>query len=130
MTPPDYTEQAKALAGSHYECEDCWYSCPLSSEGCCDDSVPKDTCTCSYNDRVTAIAAALSQAAQPVWMPVGEKPTYEGWWWWREPLSQGRYLIRVRQIITVGGKLMYASGQELNEEHCQFAPCPTPKEAR
>jgi hypothetical protein len=29
----------------HYECEDCWYSCPESEDGCCDDR--QEGCTCS-----------------------------------------------------------------------------------
>lgn len=24
------------LKREHYTCEDCWYSCPLSEDGCCD----------------------------------------------------------------------------------------------
>jgi hypothetical protein len=31
---------------NHRESEDCWFSCPKSETGCCDDSVPKDQCTC------------------------------------------------------------------------------------
>ena len=31
---------------NHHECEDCWYSCPKSESGCCDDSVEKTRCTC------------------------------------------------------------------------------------
>jgi len=30
---------------SHYYCEDCWYSCPLAEEGCCDEEAG-DECNC------------------------------------------------------------------------------------
>ena len=52
-------EIAEKLAGGHNYCEDCWYSCPLAPEGCCDDRVPKDKCNCGYDERVDVIAAAL-----------------------------------------------------------------------
>ena len=57
-------ERAEAVAGVHYSNEeDCWYSCPLSPEGCCNDQAPKDKCTCGYNQRVEAILA-FAQAVQ------------------------------------------------------------------
>ena len=34
----------------HYDCEDCWYSCPKSGN-CCNDTVGDD-CTCGYDRRV------------------------------------------------------------------------------
>lgn len=34
----------------HYDCEDCWYSCPKSGN-CCNNTVGDD-CTCGYNRRV------------------------------------------------------------------------------
>ncbi len=30
----------------HYECEDCWYSCPKSESGCCNDYMDKNKCAC------------------------------------------------------------------------------------
>lgn len=33
---------------SHYECEDCWYSCPKSGE-CCNENAGTD-CTCGADD--------------------------------------------------------------------------------
>jgi hypothetical protein len=33
------------LYEKHYECEDCWYSCPKSDEGCCNEYA-EDGCTC------------------------------------------------------------------------------------
>lgn len=36
----------RKLLRNHYYCEDCWYSCPLSEDGCCDDREPEDKCNC------------------------------------------------------------------------------------
>lgn len=33
----------------HYACEDCWYSCPLSADGCCDDAYASDECNCGLD---------------------------------------------------------------------------------
>ena len=35
----------ESLRLNHYECEDSWYSCPLSEGGCCDDT--RTGCHCS-----------------------------------------------------------------------------------
>ena len=43
----DLTDRLRSRG--HRECEDCWYSCPLSREGCCDDARPKE-CDCGYID--------------------------------------------------------------------------------
>ena len=34
---------------NHYECEDGWYSCPKSEDGCANDNAGKD-CTCGADD--------------------------------------------------------------------------------
>lgn len=34
----------------HYDCEDCWYSCPRSGN-CCNDTAG-DECNCGYDRRV------------------------------------------------------------------------------
>ena len=44
----------------HYECEDCWYSCPKSGE-CCDDRLGKDVCTCGLDKRNEEIDAVLRE---------------------------------------------------------------------
>jgi hypothetical protein len=46
----------------HYECDDCWYSCP-KSEGCCNDEKPT-RCTCG-KDRADAALAAYDKDADP-----------------------------------------------------------------
>jgi hypothetical protein len=46
----------------HYYCEDCWYSCPLAEDGCCDDLVNKDKCNCGadeHNKKVEEIYKSL-----------------------------------------------------------------------
>jgi hypothetical protein len=62
-TPPTPAARAAAekIAGPHYECEDCWYSCPLSSGGCCNENEAKDICTCGRDARVEAILAHDAQ---------------------------------------------------------------------
>jgi hypothetical protein len=54
----------EALIGSkrkHDECEDRWYSCPKSAEGCLNDAWPADRCTCGADDHNAAIDAVLSK---------------------------------------------------------------------
>lgn len=60
----DQRARAKALAGGHYSCEDSWYSCPLSSDGCSDDR--QEGCTCGYDNRVDKIAMALTDERRRV----------------------------------------------------------------
>ena len=45
----------------HYACEDCWYSCPKSPEGCCNDA-EGDECTCGADKHNAAIDAAIAAA--------------------------------------------------------------------
>lgn len=46
---------------AHYECDDCWYSCPMSSEGCCNDNEPL-RCNCGA-DRVNAHIETVENVA-------------------------------------------------------------------
>jgi hypothetical protein len=57
MTDPKIAIEAEKLAGGHSECEDGWYSCPLSEGGCLDDR--QEGCNCGRGSRVAAIAQAL-----------------------------------------------------------------------
>ena len=34
----------------HHYCDDCWYSCPLAEEGCCNGKVPKNKCNCGAEE--------------------------------------------------------------------------------
>jgi hypothetical protein len=46
----------------HYYCEDSWYSCPLSEDGCADEQYPNDECNCGadkYNKSVDALLARM-----------------------------------------------------------------------
>lgn len=44
---------------THLNVEDCWYSCPESSEGCCDES--QTGCNCGADEHNAAIDVALSK---------------------------------------------------------------------
>ena len=46
----------------HYECEDCWYSCPKSEDGCCNDNV--EGCTCGADDWNARIDEALNAGGE------------------------------------------------------------------
>lgn len=49
---------------SHFNCDDPWYSCPLSSEGCADDS--KVGCDCGadrWNSKIDALMAKTDPGA-------------------------------------------------------------------
>ena len=54
---------AEQIAGPHRECDDPWYSCPLSKEGCADDSLPIE-CRCGRDELVKRITDALTTATQ------------------------------------------------------------------
>lgn len=59
MTHADREQKARELLGKHYVCEDCWYSCPLSEDGCCDDRQPKE-CNCGLDENVRGLVALLA----------------------------------------------------------------------
>jgi len=62
MTDPTVAER---MAPKHYECEDSWYSCPLSQEGCSDDRQEK-ICNCGRDELVQRITTALAEARREV----------------------------------------------------------------
>ena len=46
----------------HYTCEDCWYSCPKSEDGCCNyEEQAKGTCTCGLDFRNAIIEQVMPQ---------------------------------------------------------------------
>ncbi len=56
--------QVEALRRQHVWCDDCWYSCPKSEDGCCNDNYSPDECTCGaddHNARVDTLIAALTE---------------------------------------------------------------------
>lgn len=53
-------EALESLRSRHYECEDRWYSCPESEDGCADDR-QGDECNCGANRRNEIIDAALAR---------------------------------------------------------------------
>ncbi len=44
---------------SHYLCEDPWYSCPLSEDGCADER--QEGCTCGANKHNEEVQKILHQ---------------------------------------------------------------------
>lgn len=44
----------------HYYCEDSWYSCPLATEGCSDESQGKK-CNCGLEGRIKRLSLAIKQ---------------------------------------------------------------------
>ena len=54
----DTRARAEQIAGGHYECDDSWYSCPLSTDGCADKR--QEGCTCGRDRLVQQIDAALA----------------------------------------------------------------------
>ena len=57
-------QRAEAVIGKHYECEDSWYSCPLSEEGCANDGEDKTRCNCGRDDRKVQLKLLLTTARQ------------------------------------------------------------------
>jgi hypothetical protein len=47
--------EALGRGTKHYECEDAWYSCPMSDGGCLITSITE--CTCGANLNIEALAA-------------------------------------------------------------------------
>jgi hypothetical protein len=43
----------------HLSCEDAWYSCPLSPDGCANDRWAADECNCGADFQNAAIDAVL-----------------------------------------------------------------------
>jgi hypothetical protein len=46
---------------SHYNCEDTWYGCPKSEEGCANDAYKPDECNCGADDHNAKVEALLSE---------------------------------------------------------------------
>lgn len=56
-------EALEKLRRKHDECEDCWYSCPKSEDGCCDDE-QGDECNCGADKHNAILDTALSALDQ------------------------------------------------------------------
>jgi hypothetical protein len=60
----------------HYECEDGWYSCPLSEGGCLNEAWPKNKCNCGAAEKFAYIArfdSAVASMNTPTPADGGEK---------------------------------------------------------
>ena len=61
------TELAKLARRDHYRCEDHWYSCPKSPDGCANDFAG-DECNCgadSHNDKIDELLSLIALATPP-----------------------------------------------------------------
>lgn len=56
MTQNKIYAMLQALKQQHYSCDDGWYSCPKSPDGCANDEAGSD-CTCGVDDVNARIAA-------------------------------------------------------------------------
>ena len=59
-------DKLNSLKINHYICDDPWYSCPFSSEGCANENEPHE-CNCGASDqkaKIDAIIAFATEAAQ------------------------------------------------------------------
>ena len=54
----------RRLRRPHRDVEDCWYSCPKSEGGCCNDAIPADECDCGA-DTLNALVDALLALIEP-----------------------------------------------------------------
>lgn len=53
--------ELEKLRIAHYSCEDNWYSCPKSEDGCCNDMWPKDECNCGADKHNAILETALGE---------------------------------------------------------------------
>ncbi len=57
-------ESLPSLRRKHDQCDDPWYSCPKSEDGCINESLPKDYCNCgadAHNARIDTALLALDE---------------------------------------------------------------------
>ena len=58
-------DHIKSTIGTrHSECEDAWYSCPKSEDGCANDNFSPDECTCGLDYRNEKASKVLSEYKQ------------------------------------------------------------------
>jgi hypothetical protein len=55
----------RAAKRSHYSCDDCWYSCPKSEDGCCNKSQGPE-CNCGADEHNARIDAVLKGLAEEI----------------------------------------------------------------
>lgn len=102
-------EELEKLRRHHRECEDCWYSCPKSEEGSCDDMVGKD-CNCGADAHNARLDSVIAEAKALLAAAGGEQDKicatcrfcwtdYDGFSWCNSPDSQ---VGKIRQPDTFG----------------------------
>jgi len=73
QTMMDRSNEVQAVP--HHVSEDCWFSCPKSSEGCCNPETPKDKCTCGA-DQYNAWLGELRAQKERLMSEVEELVTF------------------------------------------------------
>jgi hypothetical protein len=74
-----FADGLRKLYLTHDECEDCWYSCPKSRDGCCNDSYDTDECTCgadTHNALVDSLLASLASWMEDIESQLEEHEAY------------------------------------------------------
>jgi hypothetical protein len=69
--PPAIREEIVRIIGKHRECDDCWYSCPKSEDGCCDDDAGTD-CNCGVDRQIEELTALLARVLPSTTPPESE----------------------------------------------------------
>lgn len=52
-------QEIERIIGSHYYCEDSWYSCPLAPDGCANEEITE--CNCRFKERMENAKALLTK---------------------------------------------------------------------
>lgn len=58
----NYRKRAEEFV-EHYSCEDTWYSCPKSGEGCANEAAGTE-CDCGYEYKISKLQNTFQQIAQ------------------------------------------------------------------
>jgi len=72
----------------HRECEDSWYSCPLSDEGCANPN--EKECTCGLEAEKEDMQSAIDEAVRTALEKAAQEMVMEG---------EHRYAEQIRSIV-------------------------------
>ena len=54
-------ELEKLAYHQHYYCDDCFYSCPLAIDGCCNDAFDDNKCNCGANKHNEEVRSTIQR---------------------------------------------------------------------
>ena len=66
----DVLKELESLKASHYDCKDCWYSCPLAEDRSWDDRKPKGECDCGAEDQHKRVDALIEYLSNNGFKPI------------------------------------------------------------